>query len=695
VWINSNTIKGGGAIEVMGGEGCAGGGGGAVSIAYTDTASSLPTVRTTAGRDWCGGRPGGPGTYYVFGPSATYGSVYIDNTGRAVGATELPTFGAGSAIAGSADATLVTSRTTDIPDYFVRHWIEVRDAGGNVKGTWRIASVSGKSFTLAPNGSETIFIEPGDTYSGLYRFDTMTVRVANVASADRIVSTSPPVLENATLSTNDGPPLFVAAKRSQIVVDSQATGDAIVGPAGAVTDSSTPIKLVATNTRTGVASATVNANADGSFRVPVNGEAGDTFTLVATDSHTLPLTSASIAVNGSIVEMNRIATLEIRPASVSGGTTAYGTVTLTHAARAAGVVVSLESDTAGVTVPASIRVPGGTLSLQFSITTGSVSTVTTPVITATVAGVSKSASFTILPSTAGVVEVQLSSTSVEGGTSVNGTVVLGAPAPAGGAVVMLDASTPSARVPATVLVAEGDTQAAFTVQTTKVAALTNNIITATWSGATSASLDVTPCAELTTVNPPSSVTLNTIWVNDALPANATQTASDAAFDETQVALGTKAIHFAPPTTTQVRSFAFTGAAPLAVTTADNLSLYALINPCNPPRQILGTWTDGTAAGTRRASWGESRIGSTADTQTRIGAIPAGGEWVRLDALAKTLGIAANTNITGLTISVDGGEAWFDAAGVAACSLTKQAKPEYAPYETVFVEDGLPAGATSA
>ena len=63
--------------------------------------------------------------------------------------------------------------------------------------------------------------------------------------------------------------------------------------------------------------------------------------------------------------------------------------------------------------------------------------------------------------------------SIRGGTSSTGTVALAGPAPAGGAVISLLNSNPSAAtVPATVTIPGGQTSATFTVTTTPVAATT-------------------------------------------------------------------------------------------------------------------------------------------------------------------------------------------------------------------------------
>ena len=118
----------------------------------------------------------GSGTVYTFGPTSTFGDLRVDNDGApAAELTILPGLGSGIAQNGSSGATLVTDRGTNIPAYFEGHWVEIANVAGDVKGTWRIATINNKTVTLAPNAGETIAIAPDDQWVGLYRFDTFLV----------------------------------------------------------------------------------------------------------------------------------------------------------------------------------------------------------------------------------------------------------------------------------------------------------------------------------------------------------------------------------------------------------------------------------------------------------------------------------------------------------------------------------------
>ena len=106
--------------------------------------------------------------------------------------------------------------------------------------------------------------------------------------------------------------------------------------------------------------------------------------------------------------------------------------------------------------------------------------------------------------------ITLNPTSVTGGNSSTGTVILSGPAPTGGTQVTLASSnTAAAGVPASVTVAAGASSATFTVSTSAVASSTTVTISATYGGATkSAPLNVTPA-------PPPPPALTSLSLNPA------------------------------------------------------------------------------------------------------------------------------------------------------------------------------------
>jgi hypothetical protein len=94
-----------------------------------------------------------------------------------------------------------------------------------------------------------------------------------------------------------------------------------------------------------------------------------------------------------------------------------------------------------------------------------------------------------------VQSLTLSANTVAGGGSVQGTVLLNAAAPAGGAAVSLSSDSPFASVPATVTVPPGSVSATFTVTANTVGANQTVNLTASYGGSSAkAALTVTPAS---------------------------------------------------------------------------------------------------------------------------------------------------------------------------------------------------------
>ena len=180
------------------------------------------------------------------------------------------------------------------------------------------------------------------------------------------------------------------------------------------------------------------------------------------------------------------------PTSVTGGSGATGSVTLTAAAPAGGAMVTLSSPSAAVQLPASATVGQGATSATFAIATSAVTTTTATSIAATYAGVTKSAAFTVNapppppPLAAPVLSsLTIAPSALTGGTLAVGTVTLDRAAPTGGATVTLGSSAPSvAAVPASVLVPAGATAATFSVTTYSTKKNRTPTITASYGGVT-------------------------------------------------------------------------------------------------------------------------------------------------------------------------------------------------------------------
>ncbi|MEO8215449.1 MAG: Ig-like domain-containing protein [Acidobacteriota bacterium] len=101
-------------------------------------------------------------------------------------------------------------------------------------------------------------------------------------------------LDVGTITGNAGAPALDAARIT-------LAGLSIIGDPGAVTDPDLPILLIARNDRTS-SLYSAQANVDGSFAVVVDGQSGDTISLIARDSNPLPLDSARVVVGTLALE---------------------------------------------------------------------------------------------------------------------------------------------------------------------------------------------------------------------------------------------------------------------------------------------------------------------------------------------------------------------------------------------------------
>ena len=213
--------------------------------------------------------------------------------------------------------------------------------------------------------------------------------------------------------------------------------------------------------------------------------------------------AANVRLSGCTVTAPVNASLSsvgLSPSTVQGGASASVSVTLSAPAPSGGATVSLSSSNPVATVPATVTVPAGATSASASATTSSVGSTTTSVISASYNAVTRSATLTVTapatpPPSAALASVSLSPATVQGGSSSSATVILTAPAPAGGAVVSFSSNDPGVTVPATMTVPAGvDSRVVVNfVSTSPVTTTTTAVLSATYGGVTrTASLTVTP-----------------------------------------------------------------------------------------------------------------------------------------------------------------------------------------------------------
>lgn len=199
--------------------------------------------------------------------------------------------------------------------------------------------------------------------------------------------------------------------------------------------------------------------------------------------------------------------------SVLGGGAISGTVTLATPAPTGGATIALASQNPAVaTVQPSVTIPAGSRSANF---TGSAApgreTVFTVAIGGESAGITQGALLMVFPDTSITIlnSLNLAASAVTGGGTLQGSVTLvGAPAPAGGAVVALASTDPTvAAVPPSVTIPAGTSSANFTVTTSPVASAKPVTILASRNETKSAVVTVSP--------PPTAPTISALALNPA------------------------------------------------------------------------------------------------------------------------------------------------------------------------------------
>lgn len=105
------------------------------------------------------------------------------------------------------------------------------------------------------------------------------------------------------------------------------------------------------------------------------------------------------------------------------------------------------------------------------------------------------------------------------------------------------------------------------------------------------------------------------------------------------------------------------ATPLAVPTGATLFAYIYLDTSNPPTEIMLQWNNGSWD--HRAFWGADQIGwgkTGTSSRRSMGALPALGQWVRLEVPASLVGLEGAT-LNGMAFTLYGGRATWDKAGV--------------------------------
>ena len=206
-----------------------------------------------------------------------------------------------------------------------------------------------------------------------------------------------------------------------------------------------------------------------------------------------PVSSQDVQITALASDVSRTASLRVtrsdapslsgisvNPASVGNGASVTGTVTISASAPAAGATVALQSDNAALQVPATITVPFGQTTANFTATTTAVADIVVAKVTASLDAVVKTASVTLNP----VFVLTLTPDTANGGSDATGKVTLSDAVSTGAVTIQLQSSDmTTARVPGSVTINTGQLSAQFMVQTTPTVSDRTVSITATYRGA--------------------------------------------------------------------------------------------------------------------------------------------------------------------------------------------------------------------
>ena len=249
--------------------------------------------------------------------------------------------------------------------------------------------VSLASSNTAATVPTTVTVPPGSTSA------TFAVTIGNVSSSTSATITGSylGLKVTAGLTINPVPALgSVSVAPSTILGGQSATGRVnLTSPAGVAGVS---VSLSSSNSAVGVPVTISVPQGATSATFSVSTQGVTTVTSVTLGAfYNGTAKTASLTVNPPAAALSGIT---VSPNSVVAGLSATGTVTLTAPAGANGVVVNLvSSNSAAASVPAAMTVPQGSSMATFLVSAGMVNTPTTVVLSASYAGVSKTASLTV------------------------------------------------------------------------------------------------------------------------------------------------------------------------------------------------------------------------------------------------------------------------------------------------------------
>ena len=486
VAVSPSTVNGGAtSICTVTLTGAAGAGGASIAVSSNSPSANVPaTVTVPAGSST---------TTFTITTSSVTASTIATITGSLAGVTQ--------------SATLTIS-----PSGLEGFSINPTSVQGGTSATGTVTL-----FAAAPTGGTKITLSSSNSSATVP--GSVTVAAGATTASFNISTSAVSTLTTSTLTAS-----LLGAPQTAILTITPGTGSTLLSV------SFSPATVAGGTTSTGTVTLSGNAPAGGttvnlstnssSVSLPPSvlvqaGSSSATF-VVNTKAVSTSITvvvvakSGTVSVSGSLViQPISLVGLTTSVSSLVGGSqiTLSGQVQIGATAGKGGDKVALKSsNTAVLSVPASVTVPSGSQVGSFSIIHRRVTTTQTVTITASFGGVTETTMLVVSPFQ--VTTLSLTPSDVSGGTNSSGIITLDAvPGTGSGSVsVSLTSSSKSAHVPGAVSVGIGATTGKFTCTTTSVSTPTTANLMATLNGSfQQASLTILPATLLSVSVSPGSV----------------------------------------------------------------------------------------------------------------------------------------------------------------------------------------------
>ncbi|MDO8540954.1 MAG: glycoside hydrolase family 9 protein [Opitutaceae bacterium] len=216
---------------------------------------------------------------------------------------------------------------------------------------------------------------------------------------------------------------------------------------------------------------------------------------------------------------------------------------------------------------------------------------------------------------------------------------------------------------------------------------------ATWDTSGSASIVDTPAVAVSTGS-------DEVWSDDALPDGA------GAFTDGRDAWNWVASNPAPASGAlahqsnllagQHEHFFNDASKPMTVAAGDVLFSHVYLDAASPPTEIMLSWH--ANGWEHRAYWGANMINygnDGSEGRQFMGALPAAGQWVRLEVPASKVGLEG-ASVTGMGFSLFDGSATWDRSGrstsAAATTTTPTTTVAVSAVDFIWSDDAVPEGA---